>query len=202
MWKAGGRDNVVLPWIKEPVTLPRRAEDPAFQALHRSLLQFVAAQKLSGDAQYELLVEVAKCLKVDLKPLVDARLLSLMNRAELNRLDPSLIDIQLHTHRHRTPRDHTLFIRELDDNAKALRTLIDRPLNLRHFCDPSGVHFPEYGPWLREWGAYSATTCETALHKDGGDPMYIPRFMDMPHTPEELFDALATGVAALIPGRA
>lgn len=200
MWKGGGQ-TATLPWRSAPEFVPTRAEDPAFQALHRALLQWVDAQGLSGDAQHALLLEIAQLLGVDMAPLLDDRLLALMTRDELNRLDPALIDLQLHTHRHRTPRDHRLFVRELDDNKRALEQLVDRPLNLRHFCYPSGVHFPEYGPWLREWGALSATTCDMGLHGNDVDAMYIPRLMDMPHTPDVIFDAWVTGTAALFPGR-
>lgn len=200
MWKGGGQ-VVQLPWRDAPDAVPVRAEDPAFQALHRSLLHWVTQQQLDGDAQHELLMEIAHRLGVSMEPLLETRLLHLMTPSELNRLDPALIDIQLHTHRHRTPRDKVLFLRELDDNAQALRVLLDRPLDLSHFCYPSGVHFPEYGPWLREWGVSSATTCDTRLYAPGDDAMFVPRLMDMPHTPDTLFDAWVMGHAAFLPGR-
>jgi peptidoglycan/xylan/chitin deacetylase (PgdA/CDA1 family) len=200
MWKGGGQ-TVTLPWRSAPDFIPSRAEDPAFQALHRALLQWVASQRLDGDAQHDLLLETARVLGVDMLPLLEGRLLTLMTREELNRLDPTLIDLQLHTHRHRTPRDRKLFFRELDDNKRALEALVDRPLHLRHFCYPSGVHFPEYGPWLREWGAASATTCDTGLASPTTDLMYTPRLMDMPHTPDVIFDAWVTGLASFVPGR-
>lgn len=200
LWLARGRE-ATLPWLPERVRIPTSAALPAFQSIHAALLRYVAAKRLSGDQQHQLLVEIASTVGVELEPLIDLRLLALMSRSELNNLDPTLVDLQLHTHRHRTPRDKTLFLRELDDNRTALSELLDRPLNLRHFCYPSGVHFPEYGPWLREWGATSATTCDVGLSSDSTDAMFIPRLMDMPHTPDVIFDAWVTGAAAFIPGR-
>ena len=200
LWKGRGRE-ASLPWLPSSIRIPQSAAAPEFQAMHRALLAHVEAQNLSGAQQHELLGEIARAVAVELEPLVDQRLLGLMTRSELNALDPALVDIQLHTHRHRTPRDRDLFVRELDDNAAALRLLVDRPLDLRHFCYPSGVYYPEYGPWLREWGAVSATTCDTSLAEPGGDLMFTPRLMDMPHTPDVIFDAWATGAAAFVPGR-
>jgi peptidoglycan/xylan/chitin deacetylase (PgdA/CDA1 family) len=200
LWKGRGRE-ATLPWLPAPIRVPLAASDPEFLTLHRGLLDYVEERALSGEQQHELLGEIAREVGVALDPLVERRLLALMNREELNTLDPALVDIQLHTHRHRTPRDRSLFFRELDDNLTALRSLLDRKLVLRHFCYPSGVHFPEYGPWLRDWGALSATTCETALVERHADQMYLPRLMDMPHTPDVIFDAWATGAAAFVPGR-
>ncbi len=200
LWKGAGQE-VSLPWRASAVSIPRRTEDPLFQALHRELLAWVAKQKLDASEQHVLLLELAAVLGVDVQRYVDSRMFSLMTRAELNALDHKLIDVQLHTHRHRTPRDRDLFIRELDDNKAALERLMDRQLDLRHFCYPSGVHFPEYGAYLRQWGAVSATTCDAGLAAADTDVMYLPRLMDMPHTPAVVFDSWVTGSAAFLPHR-
>lgn len=199
LWKGAGR-TIRLPWVDGPVTLPRSTRTEAFATLHAGLLRHIAERQLSYDEQQALLEEIAGIVGVSLPPLIEARVLQLMDESELRSLDPALVDIQLHTHRHRTPLERSLFVRELDDNAAALRRLLGRPLRLEHFCYPSGVHRPEYGEWLQAWGVRSATTCDNAYTSAETPRLFVPRFIDTMHTPDVLFDAWVTGAAHYVPG--
>jgi hypothetical protein len=86
------------------------------------------------------------------------------------------VDIQLHTHRHRTPNDRALFLRELVDNRARIDPIRDG--SARHFCYPSGVYRPEFLPWLEEAGVVSATTCDPGLASRKSEPLLLPRLVD------------------------
>ncbi len=99
-----------------------------------------------------------------------------MNPREAGELASAGVDLQMHTHRHRTPRDETLFRRELDDNATRLQSFTGH--NPAHFCYPSGVHYDGYPGWLRNWGTKSAVTCEVGMADPRTNPMLLPRLCD------------------------
>ena len=99
-----------------------------------------------------------------------------MSSSEVNAIARAGVQIELHTHRHRTPRDRDLFEREVRDNRERIREYTgSEPL---HFCYPSGVTSPQFLPWLRECGVKSATTCNHGLSKPGCEPLMLPRFLD------------------------
>jgi len=200
LWHAVGKE-VMLPWRGTKVRVPSFGEDGAFSALHASLLEHVAREQLASDAQTALLAEIASACHVSLDEVFAERQLYLMTSAQLRELDPTLVDIQLHTHRHRTPRDKVLFLRELNDNAAALERMLQRPLSLKHFCYPSGVYFPEYADWMREYGMLSSTTCDPDITSVHTDRMFVPRLIDTMSTPDAVFDGWVTGAAAFLPRR-
>ncbi len=200
MWHARGRD-VRLPWRSSAVRIAPSTRHREFDELHGSLLSHVAGEKLDGQQQTALLNEIAAAVGVGFDDFLAQRLLFLMSTSELRELDEELVDVQLHTHRHRTPRDKQQFIRELADNAAHLNRILGRTLDLRHFCYPSGVYFPEFGAWLSEWGVVSSTTCDPGILSPADDRFYIPRLMDTMHVDDAIFDAWVTGAAAFIPGR-
>jgi hypothetical protein len=65
-----------------------------------------------------------------------------MRLEEIGALDPAIVGVQLHTHRHRVPEQRDPFIREIDDNRRALADCGLDPPRLTHFSYPSGVHRP------------------------------------------------------------
>ena len=112
------------------------------------------------------------------------------------------IDVQLHTHRHRTPRDRDLFLKELEDNRSAIEKMLpDAKGSLRHFCYPSGDHFPEALPWLASAGIRSAVTCEPGLAARDSPLLLLPRLVDHMGLSEIEFAAWISGVASWLPGR-
>ena len=87
------------------------------------------------------------------------------------------IAIELHTHRHRTPRNRDLFLKEIKDNRNQIQEMTGQ--DAVHFCYPSGVHEPEFEPWLREAGVRTATTCDTGLAVPESEWMRLPRVLDV-----------------------
>jgi peptidoglycan/xylan/chitin deacetylase (PgdA/CDA1 family) len=200
MWKARGRD-VRLPWRQGTERIPATTLSPGFQALHGDLRAHVAREQLNADQQNELLRAIAEACGERLECLFEGRLLHLMTSEQLRGLDPTLVDVQLHTHRHRAPKDRTLFVRELSDNGAALQRILARPLALRHFCYPSGYYEPTMLGWLRELDIASAATCDPGIVQPDGDPLLLPRLVDTMHLTDTAFDAWVLGAAAMLPQR-
>ena len=124
----------------------------------------------------ELARELADDLGVDYEAILNQRLLQLMTPEEVTETAKAGIDVQLHTHRHRVPRDRALFRREIEDNRRRIIDLTGKtPV---HFCYPSGEYYPEFFGWLEQSGVQSATTCDMALaHRDSAS-MQMPRMLD------------------------
>jgi hypothetical protein len=128
-------------------------------------------------------------------------MLQLMSPRELSALDERLVSVQLHSHRHRTPRDESQFLRELDDNVDALAAMGFSRADRRHFCYPSGDADPLFYPWLRARGIVSATTCEPRLASRNTHRLDLPRVIDTMALSDIEFRAWTTGVSAFIPRR-
>ena len=152
---------------------------------------------LSADRRRDLLAAFAAAVGVDFDELVERRLLQIMDPAEVGEVARAGIDIQLHTHRHRTPGDKDLFLKELKDNREAIRELTGTSGS--HFCYPSGVCRPEFLPWLEEAGVVSATTTQPGLATRATHPLLLPRFVDTGSVSEVQFEAWLCGAAAVFP---
>ncbi len=139
---------------------------------------------------------VAAALGVDLAPLRADRRLSLMSEEELRAAARLGVDVQLHTHRHRFPMDHTAALQEIAENRRVLEPLAGHRLS--HFCYPSGVFDPAQFPWLEEAGIASATTCEVGLNRRGDHPYALRRFMDGSSVSQIEFEAELAGFAELV----
>ena len=155
--------------------------------------------RLSAREKDQLANDLARRIGVDWQEILDKRLLHIMNAHEARQLADRGVDLQLHTHRHLTPRDESLFIRELDDNAARLRAINgEQP---RHFCYPSGVHYDQYPRWLRQWGVESAVTCVPGLAGRGNDFMLLPRLCDHSHLTDVEFEGWLCGLLEWFPKR-
>ncbi len=161
--------------------------------------QAVARYVQQVDSEYltaEQCDKVARCLAetigLDYDSILADRLFQLMTPAESKVAAQAGVDIQLHTHRHRTPHDRNLFLRELRDNALEVREITGR--DPKHFCYPSGVTAPEFLPWLREFGIESATTCEHGLVSRHADPLLLPRYLDGCAVTELDFESWLSGI--------
>ena len=90
-----------------------------------------------------------------------------MSEDTVRALPRDLIDVQLHTHRHRAPRDRELFLREIRDNASVIRRLRGERSPMEHFCYPSGEYFGEFLGWLGEpvtlLGVIGAVLCVSGV---------------------------------------
>ncbi len=141
-----------------------------------ALGRFADARHLDTAAKEALLRRLAVHLGIAYEELHAARMFHLVTPDEAAEISRAGFDLQLHTHRHRTPRDRDLFVREIRDNRDCLRQITGvEPV---HFCYPSGDYTPDFFPWLQELGIRSATTCEAGLARRDSEPMRLPRVLD------------------------
>jgi peptidoglycan/xylan/chitin deacetylase (PgdA/CDA1 family) len=199
MWKSGAR-VVDLHAITGEA---ERMEIGSLAGRHRMLRRLrthADAQGMSAQDKTALAERLARALGVDFDALMRRRLLHLMTPAEVTALGQRGIDFQLHTHRHRTPRDRALFLHEIEENRDRLRAMVGGEAT--HFCYPSGVHRPEFLPWLREAGVTTATTTHVDLASPSSPALLLPRVVDTSSMGEVEFAGWLTGVAARLPRRA
>lgn len=198
LWRARSKElpACTLPGQHEPVDLRevRQRED-----LVQVLLD--EARTLSHDrvAQQAWLGQIAVQLEVDWEVIERSRLFHLMREEEVADIARRGFDIQLHTHRHRTPREKSDFCGEVLENRQIIERLTGRPAN--HFCYPSGDVDPAFLPWLRDQGVETATTCAVGLAKAKHDPLLLPRFIDTMGQSEVLFEGWLSGTAAMLSRR-
>ena len=122
-----------------------------------------------------------------------------MTPGEAKELSQQGVDIQLHTHRHRTPLDRDLFSREIEDNRRCLKEITGK--HATHFCYPSGVYARRFLPWLSEAEIKSATTCNVGFASRASHPLLLPRFLDNNTMSPIEFESWLTGVALALPRR-
>jgi peptidoglycan/xylan/chitin deacetylase (PgdA/CDA1 family) len=170
-----------------------RARARAMTELH----QFSKRKKLSAEEKDVLALTLAAQLRVDYGRVLEKRMLHILNPEEVKQLAAGGVDIQLHTHRHRTPLDRQLFRREIADNRDSIERMTGTQAT--HFCYPSGVHHPSFLPWLREMNVTSATTCELGLASRSSNPLLLPRLLDISTLSPIEFESWLTGVAAAVP---
>ncbi len=150
--------------------------DAGRRRAHREIMDFAFQQQLSLPERVALAERLTDLLGDDYEALRAKRILTVMTPAEAAEIARAGVDVQLHTHRHRTPNDRSLFQREITDNRKRIDPIRDGVA--RHFCYPSGVYRPEFLPWLREAGVQTATTCDPGLASSKTEPLLLPRLVD------------------------
>lgn len=157
------------------------------------------AQNLSGREKSERVRTLAKELGIDYDTLKERRVITLMTPEETAAAARQGIDVQLHTHRHRTPRDEALFTDEVLENRTRIEQITGLPA--RHFCYPSGVARAEFLPWLRKLDVESATTCELGMVSPDVDPLLLPRLIDTSTLTWVEFEGWLAGIASFAPRR-
>jgi len=165
-----------------------------------AITTFARARKLSAEEKDALLISLAAQLKVDYGALNEQRITHNVTPDEVRALSDAGIDVQLHTHRHRTPLDRALFLREIADNRNSVQEMTGKTAD--HFCYPSGDYDLAFLPWLRESGVVSATTCETGFASASSNPLLLPRLLDNMQLSSIEFESWLTGVSAALPRRA
>jgi peptidoglycan/xylan/chitin deacetylase (PgdA/CDA1 family) len=160
---------------------------------------FARSRKLSAEEKDALLASLAAQLKVDYEALIAERIMHNVTPEEVKELAAAGIDVQLHTHRHRTPRDRQLFLKEIEDNRQSIQKMSGK--RAEHFCYPSGDYDLAFLPWLKESGVISATTCETGFASRNSHPLLLPRMLDNPQLCSIEFESWLTGVSAALPRR-
>ena len=162
----------------------------------RGLIERAEREDMTGLQKDELAAQLARLLEIDYEALVQKRILQIMNPQELQEIARDGVDIQLHTHRHRTPEDEAQFRREIRDNRERIEAVASiRPV---HFCYPAGVYRSKFFAWLAQEQVVSATTCDAGLASAGSRSLLIPRYIDNQfRTPLE-FESWLSGVGALL----
>jgi peptidoglycan/xylan/chitin deacetylase (PgdA/CDA1 family) len=195
--RASGAD--IAPLCESPAPLPVSTESERERAW-TALYDFAARAMLDAYAKDGLVEAVATLVGVSYRDVKASNVLRIMTPEAVDALPTDLIDVQLHTHRHRTPIDHSLFARELRDNARYIRAFTgDR--QLAHFCYPSGDYRASFLPWLQEAGVKFATTCVPGLAAPSDHPLLLPRLIDTTQRSEATFAAWASGFAGFLPKR-
>ena len=154
---------------------------------------------LSAHEKDQLAARLADVLGANYDDIRSKRLLHIMNPAEVRELARAGVDFQLHTHRHRSPLDQPSYAAEITDNRHRIAEYAGQAPE--HFCYPSGVSLPQFGPWLAEEGVVSATTCEAGMATRTTDRFQLPRLLDHSEMTELEFEAWLDGPGALLPRR-
>lgn len=199
LWKGQGKQIRIQGPLEGSIVVPSSPQSR--DLLHRRIRAHAQRTGWTADEKDVVASDVSQQIGYDLDALRARRSFHLMSPDELSALDTDLIDVQLHTHRHRTPRDEALFTREIVDNVDAISRLMPRRPRPTHFCYPSGDYDLAFLPWLRRLGVESATTCDHGIASRNDDPLLLPRFLDSMHVPEFVFRSWLAGTAALIPRR-
>ena len=175
------------------------SNDAARATAADELRRFAREQKLSAEEKDALAASLAAQLKIDYDALVKKRLLQILSPGEVRQLAAEGVDIELHTHRHRTPANRSLFLREIEDNRNSIEMMTGTKAS--HFCYPSGVYEEAFLPWLEEANVRSATTCEVGFASRQSNPLLLPRLLDAPGLSDLEFEGWLTGVSAALPRR-
>jgi peptidoglycan/xylan/chitin deacetylase (PgdA/CDA1 family) len=200
MWKGrhSGADLAAIAESKTPLLVASAEERTQARKV---LWQYASDRRMSADEKDGIVARVAEVVGVDYNDIRARGLLQIMSPETVRALPHDLVDVQLHTHRHRTPRDRELFLREINDNVVITQALRGAQRPLDHFCYPSGEYFGEYLRWLRDCGVHYATTCVPDLANSDTDPLLLPRFVDTSGQSDLAFEAWTSGFAALLPRR-
>lgn len=169
---------------RSPVRGPE-GERVMFGLIEHAETQLTEAQRV------DLCGELGRRLAVDYRAIVATGALSIMTPAQLAALPESGIDVELHTHRHRLPRDERAIRREIDDNRAVLEPIAGR--RLTHFCYPSGVWHRSQWPALAGLGIESATTCDPGPNARGSAMLGLTRLLDADNLDLLEFEAELTG---------
>ena len=195
LWK--GRETL-LTWpefLPEPVWLDERRR----REVQTRVVAQVRQARLRVAEKDAVLAQLASRLKLDYEALCAKRILTLMTPDQAAELAAAGVDIQLHTHRHRVSLRRDLFLKEIEDNRRAISVVSPRPAV--HFCYPSGLHRPEFPEFLRSAGVESATTSDPGLAGRHTSPYLLPRMLDVATLTGTEFTAWLSGLASFLPHR-
>ncbi len=170
------------------------------EAANWALAEYAEQNNFSGEEKNELLVKLARQLNVDYDLILEKRLFHIMKPDEVAEIAAHGVDVQLHTHRHRTPLNRELFQREIADNRRVIEGITGQPTT--HFCYPSGVYEKEFLAWLKEMNVQTATTCNPGIASRASGSLLLPRIVDSSSLSPVEFEAWLTGVASILPQRA
>jgi peptidoglycan/xylan/chitin deacetylase (PgdA/CDA1 family) len=165
-------------------------------AVLKEIEEFMQQRRMPLAERHQWCAGLAEALGVDYAAILQRRTLQVMSPAEAREIARRGADVQLHTHRHRTPLDRDLFAREIHDNRERIEAVSGRRTN--HFCYPSGQLAVEFFPWLEELGVNSAVTCESGLAGRDSHPYLLPRIVDTSTLSTTEFEGWLSGARLLL----
>lgn len=195
LWKGRGRQTINGQEFGLSESMEVRTELGRHRIV-RGLINFSEQENLNGTQKNELARHLADVLEIDYSVLLAKRILHLMNEEELAEVAANGVDVQLHTHRHRTPEVELSFRREIIENRERIRAVTGK--EAIHFCYPSGVYRKQFITWLEKENVVSATTCDTGLATRYDNPYLLPRLVDTTGRNQLEFDSWICGVGALL----
>lgn len=195
LWRSRHRD--VPSNLTAGLGLAGNLSSPQVQGKLAAALYSKAHALCTSDGQQQAYLEmVASSLGIDWADFLRTRQFHLMTAEEVGQVARQGIDIELHTHRHRTPRDRIAFENEISENSRIISSLAGRVPE--HFCYPSGDYDLQYLDWLTAAGIKSATTCEVGLAGPIHHPLLLPRFIDTMGQSRRIFRAWLSGAAEFL----
>ena len=198
LWK--GRHRVLSPEPELGVIQATNLSSAAQRAeVERSIGDCAAREGLDADEKNRRAGRLAELLGIDYDELLRLRVLQLMTSDEIRRVAAEGADVQLHTHRHRAPRDRDLFDQEIVENRRRLEPLTRRPAE--HFCYPSNVHHAEFLLWLTEQRVVTATTCIPGLAMPAAVSLLLPRVVDTSEAAPIELEGWVSGFSHFLPSR-
>jgi peptidoglycan/xylan/chitin deacetylase (PgdA/CDA1 family) len=200
LWKSIGRTFDATGLAEGGGEIPIRDVEE-WQRIRARTLHYVHGLSLAAREKDELLNTLAARLNFDITRIRSRRMLHYMTPDEVGEISRGGVDIQLHTHRHRMPRDRELFRREILDNIHEIREMTGTDAKPSHFCYPCGDYDPTFYGWLKELGVESATTCQPGLAASSTHPFELPRLLDMPTLSSLEFEGWLTGFSEVFPRR-
>lgn len=199
LWKGRGR-TIDLSGLGLPGPAVHLSDDNAHNHVLRQLLQTSITGNLGLPERHDLATRLAHRLDIDLEPILERRLLTVMDRAEVTAVARSGVDFQLHTHRHYSPDNEDEYRSEIRLNRTSIEALTGR--RPTHFCYPSGIHDPAFTPWLEAEGVQSAVTCSSGYATPSTPLLELPRLLDHGHLSDIEFEAWTSGAGHWLPSRA
>jgi len=157
----------------------------------------VGNQVLNEAGRQQLLRQLALALGLDFDEVMREGRFRLMEAGEVAPLSAQGVDVQLHTHRHRTPvSSQEDMAREIIENRQFLEPLKGAPCE--HFCYPSGEYDPRHPAWLAACGVRSATTTESGLCDATSNRFLLPRILDRDDWTDIEFEAALSGLHVIL----
>jgi peptidoglycan/xylan/chitin deacetylase (PgdA/CDA1 family) len=190
LWKSE-RVNFDFPAMGIDEPMPLRGHLDRTKVVQK-IMRWAGSRQMTTLEKDQVARQLAARFQIDYDDLLRSRLLQIMSPSEVSAIAKSDVQVQLHTHRHRTPRDRALFEREIHDNQE--RILEYTGSKALDFCYPSGDYSYEFLPWLQNLGVRSATTCESGLAKRSSEPLLLPRLLDSTNISELDYHSWLCGV--------
>lgn len=162
------------------------------------LYRQVRETRMSAEDKDQLARSLADRLNIDYDRILLRRMLHIMSPDEVADVAHHSMSIQLHTHRHRAPRDRKMFLREIEDNRREIRAMTRQDAPAVHFCYPSGDTDPTFLNWLRDAGVASAVTCRPGLASPQTHLLMLPRVLDSATLANVEFEGWLAGVTSYL----